>query len=109
MSIRPVDFNGMIQNTQEVSNTKAQEDNKLLVHQHNIQTMVVKEEQQMSSTVQDMEQAQHHEYDYSDGEGDGKGYQGNQGRKKKNVGKNANEGDGSVVIKNSRPSFDIKI
>ena len=109
MTIRPVEMGGMIQSTQEVSNAKAQEDNRPLVHQQNIQATVVKEEQQMSSTVQDMEQAQHHEYDYAEGEGDGRGYQGNRGRKKRTRDKKADGKDGSVIVKNSRPSFDIKI
>lgn len=37
MSIRPVDFNGMIQNTHEVSQAKANEDNKANLQQQNVQ------------------------------------------------------------------------
>ena len=36
MSIRPVDFNGMIQNTQGVTNQKVAEDHKPIVNQENL-------------------------------------------------------------------------
>ena len=41
MSIRPVDFNGMIQNTHEVSQAKANEDNKANLQQQNVQVAVM--------------------------------------------------------------------
>ena len=69
MSIRPVDFNGMIQNTSEVSHAKANEDNKGLIQQQNIQSTVVKEEQQQSSTVRNLEESRQQEYNYKEGGG----------------------------------------
>ena len=43
MSIRPVEFNGMIQRTQDVSTLKQNEDNKPFMEQQNIQTQFSKE------------------------------------------------------------------
>ena len=86
MSIRPVDFNGMIQN---------------------VQVAVMHEEQNASSMVQQMEKSQQHEYNYEDGEGNGRGYDAKgrkRARKKKHM-----DSDGVVRIKTGQPSFDIKI
>lgn len=106
MSIRPVDFRGMIQNSQEISNVKANEDNKPLVHQQNIQTTVAKEAQQQSSTVRDMEETRQQEYDYEEGDGRQSGYGRNSKEKKKKQKKKMGDG---AVIKKERPSFDMKI
>lgn len=105
MSIRPVDFNGMIQNTHEVSQAKANEDNKANLQQQNVQVAVMHEEQNASSMVQQMEESQQHEYNYEDG--DGRGYDA-KGRKKARK-KKSLDGDGVVRIKTGQPSFDIKI
>ena len=88
MSIRPVDFNGMIQNTHEVASTKANEDNKANLQQQNVQVNVMHEEQK-------------------DGDGDGRGYDA-KGRKKTKKKKQL-DNDGVVRIKTGQPSFDIKI
>lgn len=109
MSIRPVDFNGMIQNTHEVAHTKVNEDNKAALQQHNVQTAVVKEERQASSTVQDMEESRQHEYNYGEGGGNG-AFSGGKKRKKKSWKDDKDKkSDGTVVLKNSHPSFDMKI
>lgn len=107
MSIRPIDFNGMIQNTHEVASTKANEDNKANLQQQNVQVNVMHEEQTASSTVQQMEETQQHEYNYKDGDGDGRGYDA-KGRKKSKKKKQL-DNDGVVRIKTGQPSFDIKI
>ena len=76
MTIRPVDFNGMIQNTHEAATAKTNEDHKAVLQQQNVQAAVVREEQSASSTVRQMEESQQHEYNYEDGDGDGTGYDG---------------------------------
>lgn len=106
MAIRPVEFNGMIQNTHEVSASKTHEDNKANLQQQNAQVLVQKEEQNARSTVQQMEESRQHEYDYKDGKGGGGGYD-SRGRKKKK--KQQHKSDGCVRIKSEQPSFDIKI
>lgn len=109
MSIRPVDFNGMIQNTHEVSHAKANEDNKGILQQHNVQTAVVKEERQASSTVRDMEESQQHEYNYGEGGGHGAASGGKKRKKKSSKDDKGKNSDGNVFVKNSHPSFDMKI
>jgi hypothetical protein len=108
MTIRPVDFNGMIQNTHEVSNAKTNEDNKPLLQQQNVQAAVVREEEASMTTVQDMEETQQQEYRYEDGEGNGQGYEGNRGRKKRGKPKEKKD-DGQVIVKGAHPTFDMKI
>ena len=46
MSIRPVDFNGMVQRTQDVSTLKQNEDNKPVFQQQVLGTKLEKETQQ---------------------------------------------------------------
>ena len=46
MSIRPVDFNGMIQNTQGVTNQKVAEDQKPIVNQENLSVHLQQEAQE---------------------------------------------------------------
>lgn len=108
MSIRPVDFRGMIQNTQEISNVKANEDNKPLVQQQSIQVTVTKEAQQQSSTVRDMDETRQNEYDYEEGDGGGQSGYGRDSQKKRKKKQDKKIEDGTV-IKKERPSFDMKI
>ena len=109
MSIRPVDFNGMIQNTHEVSHAKTNEDNKAALQQHNVQTAVVKEERQASSTVQNMKESQQHEYNYGEGGGNGAAFHNKKRQKKSSKDEKDENADGFVSLKNSHPSFDMKI
>lgn len=106
MTIRPVDLNGMLQSTQEVSTIKSNENQKPLVQQQNIQVQFSQQEQKASSQVQQMEESRQEKFRYGDREGNGSGYQGN-GRQKKKQKKESM--DGQVVDKNVRKGFDIKI
>lgn len=106
MSISPIHFNGMIQSTNEISNTKVQEDQKPVVQQANVSIEVEKKQEALSRQVNDPEDAQEHEYRY-DREGNGSGYQGNQS-KKHNQNKTEDSKDGSVK-KKPVTSFDIRI
>ncbi len=106
MSIRPVDFNGMIQNTNEISHMKANEDNKAALQQEGIQTIVHRQEENATTTVHDMEDAGHHEYNYKDGKGNGG--DSSQKRRKSKATKDLKK-DGKVTLKQEHPSFDIKI
>ena len=54
MSIRPVDFNGMIQRTQDVSTLKQNEDNRPVVEQQTIFSQEMKKvEQNLHQVVHD--------------------------------------------------------
>lgn len=110
MSIRPVDFNGMIQNTHEVAHAKAQEDSKPAVMQENATVAVARNEERTSHQVNETSNESEGQFRWGDRDGNGKGYQGNKNKKEKD-GKVKKEetGDGTVFIKNARSSFDITI
>ena len=109
MSIRPVDFNGMIQNTHEISAASRNEDSKPIVQQANVSIEVDKQTEQRSRQV-NQSQDKDEQYRY-DREGNGRGYQGNKGGKKKKEQEAVlgTSKDGSVKNKLSTSSFDIKI
>ncbi len=106
--MRPVEFNGMIQNTAELSMTKVTEDAKTSAMQQNVQATVEKQDKEQKNMVQQMENAQLREMDYENG-GDGTGYMGNWNRKKKDKKEEKKSGDGSVTKKTGHQSFDVKI
>ncbi|MBQ6464233.1 MAG: hypothetical protein IJJ59_12985 [Pseudobutyrivibrio sp.] len=108
MSISPINFNGMIQNTNEISHTKANEDQKPLLQQSVLTDTVEKQQEQKAHQVNDTYNAKRTEYSY-DREGNGKGYEGNKKRKppKEKKGQNL-EGDGTVIEK-PKPSFDMRV
>lgn len=53
MSIRPVEFSGVLQRSQDVSTVKQNEDNKPMLQQQNVQTQFAKE------TIHHMQQVNH--------------------------------------------------
>ena len=108
MSIRPVDFNGMIQNTHEVGNMKSQENQKPVIQQENVAVTIQRETNQVSRQVNDNSHTSEEEFRFEDKDGDGTGYEGNKNHKKKEHTAHL-ESDGSVSIKNDHGSFDIKI
>ena len=60
MSIRPVDFNGMIQRTQDVSTLKQNEDNRPVVEQQTIFSQEMKKvEQNLLSLIHISEPTRH--------------------------------------------------
>ena len=108
MSISPINFNGMIQNTNEISHTKANEDQKPLLPLSVLTDTVEKQQEQKAHQVNDTYNAKRTEDNY-DREGNGKGYEGNKKRKppKEKKGQNL-EGDGTVIEK-PKPSFDMRV
>ena len=89
MSIRPVEFSGVVQRSQDVSTVKQQEDNKSMLQQQNVQTQFSKE------TAHHMRQVTH--ANDSDNED-------RRNRKKKAEEKNS----GKVSVKTTG-GFDMKI
>lgn len=102
MSIRPIDFNGMLQRTEDVAILKKNEDMKPILDQQNIQMQVQKNEQNNSSVVIEInkEEQLSNQADAKE-EGRGPKYQASNKKKKK-------END---VVKKKEPSghFDITI
>ncbi len=108
MDVRPIDFNGMIQNTVEVGNSRAAEEQRPAVQQEfmNISTQ---QEAEVTTTVVHENSNVAEEEASSEG-GDGHGYEGNRGRRPGQV-KKAKEkmSDGSVRIKTGHPSFNMTV
>ena len=108
MSISPINFNGMIQNTNEISHTKANEDQKPMIQQDVLTNTVEKMQEQQARQVNDPGNSKRTEDSY-DREVNGRGYEGKKKRKPPKEKKSQNlEGDGSVVEK-PKPSFDMRI
>ena len=107
MSISPINFNGMIQNTNELGHTKAQEDQKPMLEQQNLTHTVEKQQEQQAKQVNDLYKADREENRY-DREGNGKGYEGNKQRKAFKKKKQEKMPDGSVSEKHTT-SFDMRV
>lgn len=108
MSISPINFNGMIQNTNELSHTKTQEDQKPMLEQQNLTHTVEKQQEQQAKQVNDLYKSNREEDSY-EREGNGKGYEGN--KKQKGIKKQKKDQkmpDGSVSEKHTT-SFDMRI
>lgn len=106
MSIRPIDFNGMIQRTEDVGNIKHQEDSKPIVDQQNIQTQVEQKKDAAMHQVNNKEDSSGAK-NQADARDEGKGiyYETTAGKRKKEEKKEP----GRVVKKNMGGSFDVKI
>lgn len=103
MSIRPVDFNGMIQRTDDVSQLKLHQDQKPVVDQQSIQTQVAERREELTHQVVDKEESSQME-NQADAreEGKNKYYRSRKQKKEKAA-------DGKVTKKSLSGGFDIKI
>lgn len=107
MTIRPVEFNGLLQRTDDVSQVKHHEDSKPIVDQQNIQGAVERHTEQLTHEVvhsEDSDGANNH----ADAREEGRGIYFDS-RKKKTPKTDENNSDGRVVKKQISSSFDIKI
>ena len=107
MSIRPVDFNGMIQRTQDIGILKQNEDNKPVVQQHNIEIKQEKQEDNLAHKVQDTEEKENFEFRYDAKEKGSDSYSSDKRKKKKREKEQVK--DGKVLPKERKTSFDVKI
>lgn len=108
MAVRPVEFQGMIQNTHELSQARnaeqqrphIQQDQAMLANHQNVQTQ--------ATTVSESKQSATDTFDSS--EGDGTGYMGNRGnRNKKEKEKKKKVLDGAIIKKNNYGSFNAEV
>ena len=106
MTIRPIDLNGMIQRTQDVSQLNQQETAKPAIDQQNIQGSMMRTEQRMSHQVNETEKSEQQEYRYDAKEKGGTSYQ-HQNKKKQK--KKVPETNDVVMKKGISGGFDIKI
>lgn len=103
MAIRPVEMQGMVQRSQDVTGIKANQDNKSNVDQTNIFGNHIKELQQKQENVVKKEDADYNEQKY-DAKDKGKNeYEGSQKKRQKKK-----EEDGKVEIK-GQTNFDVRI
>lgn len=108
MTVRPVHLNGMIQNTQDVSAIRHQENQRPAVEQQHIQIREEQKEQSKAQEVNKKDNADKEQKKY-DAKEKGSNEYINQRQKKKKE-KKENLPDGSVKIKQTMSSgFDIKI
>lgn len=108
MLVRPVDFNGMIQNTTQVQNEKTSEDSKPLIQQNVITEQANKQETAKATTVQANNRSEKEEFNPEEG-GDGTGYGGNYGRKEGKQKTKKVVSEGRMIKKGQPKPFDIKI
>lgn len=105
MSIRPVEFSGVVQRSQDVSALKQNEDNKSMLQQQNVQTQFAKE------TIHHMQQVNHAndsdnpEQKFDAREKGSNEYENRRNKKKKQQEKNS----GKVMPRAVRGGFDMKI
>ncbi len=106
MSIRPIDYNGMLQRTQDLGGIKHNENQKPVVEQQTIQVEQVKRERELTQKVIQTEEKDNEEFRYDAKEkGNGK-YEGKGSRKQKNK---KEQKDGEVILKDHPARFDMKI
>lgn len=105
MSIRPIDFNGMVQRTQDVSTMKQNADNKPVFEQQVLVNKMQKDTQLNMKQVNHGEDAQNHQKKYDAREKGSNEYEGSHNER----GKKEEKKEGKVVKKAAYGSFDIKI
>lgn len=105
MSIRPVDFNGMLQRTDDVGVIKHHEDAKPVVDQQNIQVQISQNQDSLMHQVQNASESSKMQND-ADAKEEGRGTYFASDKKKKIVKK---QPDGKVINKKDIGGFDIKI
>ena len=104
MAIRPVEMQGMVQRSQDVTSIKANQDNKSNVDQTNIFVGHQKELQQKQENVIKKENVDYNDQKYDAKEKGKNEYESNQQNQRK---KNEEE-DGKVVLKKNT-AFDVRI
>ncbi len=105
MSIRPIDLNGMIQNTQEVAQNRATQEGRPMVQQEFTAIETENEVRLSAEQVNEYDNAAESDMDAS--HGNGTGYQRQKGSGKKKKKKVVS--DGAVRLKNQREAFDVKV
>ncbi len=103
MSVRPIDFNGMIQSNQDVSNIKTREDHQGAVVSENAVVTTEQKVEQHANSVTEQDNVGEDGYD---GGGNGASYSGSGQNKKK---KKKYETDGEVRPKGMSGGFNITI
>ena len=106
MSIRPVDISGLMQRSDDIGMIKHQQDNRPAVEQQNVQTQMVKKEDELRHQVLNPENS-----GKTDTHADAreKGKNSYFSRKKSDNKRKNDESDVRVVKKHAGGSFDVKV
>ena len=107
MSVRPVDFNGMMQNQQNVSNVKQHEDQRPVLHQQQAFVTVTKHEEAAARHVSAKDEPAGEEYRFDARDGSKNEYYGSHGNKRDK--KKEKMDDGHVRIKGMSGGFDMTV
>lgn len=107
MSVRPIDFNGMMQNQQNISNVKQNEDQRPTIQQQQAFQAVTKQEEAAARQVTNKDDLNKEEYKFDARDGSKNEYQSNQGKQKGKQKKKME--DGHVRIKGMSGGFDMTI
>lgn len=104
MALSPIEANGMISRSQDISIYKINEDNKGMLAQENIGVQVKKNVQEQSEQVKDAQRTEYNEYRYDAKEKGNGAYQ--QNKKKQKEKKTPVDG---IVKERKQGGFDMRI
>lgn len=107
MSVRPVDFNGMMLNQQNVSNIKHSEDQRPMLQQQQALQTVTKQQEASAKQVIHKDDLEREEYKFDAREEGKNKYQGD--RKKRKAKQKEKVADGQVRVKGEARGFDISV
>lgn len=107
MAIRPVEFSGIVQRSQDMSTLKQNEDNKPMLQQQNVQTQFAKDTVHHMHQVNHANDSDNPEKKFDAREKGSNEYEDHRTRKKKK--KEDNDNSGKVNAKASARGFDMKI
>lgn len=104
MSIRPIEMNGMLQRTEDISVIKHQQDTKAVLDQKNLQSHMIQRDDELSHHVMDSESSSKLDGRMDAREEGKNSYFYNKKKQKKNK-----KSEDKVIKKAGNPSFDVKI
>ena len=105
MAIRPVEFSGIVQRSQDMSTLKQNEDNKPMLQQQNVQSQFAKETIQHMHQVNHANDSDNPEKKFDAREKGSNEYEDHRTKKKKKK----EENSGKVNVKASARGFDVKV
>ena len=105
MSIRPVEFSGVVQRSQDMSTLKQNEDNKPMLQQQNVQTQFAKETTQHMHQVNQANDSDNPEQKFDAREKGSNEYENHRNPKKKKK----EENSGKASAKARVGGFDMKV
>ena len=109
MALNPVEFNGVIQRSSDMSVFKQQEDAKTTINQQNIQSTINQHETESLNRVNDVEETDFFGFRYDAKDGGSNGTYQYHGKKREKKEDEDEKSDGKVFKKDERGRFDVSI